>query len=225
LPEPDDWFFPAFREHGVQIARVSHEASLHILDGSRRCEHGAPHENFPVAIPVSTRYCMLSEQHGLRKYKNRDIASIVILATVRHQKVISRRYEFCRVFKTPTVFICQNNQYAISTPRDKQTPQNTCPKALPMVLRIQVDGNDVLAVYSATNDALMKAKSGGGPTLIECFTYRLGRIQLGRPYKIQEKRRRRRMAQERPIKRFRIYLEKGYMDTDYEISSKSNLQK
>ena len=79
------------------------------------------------------------------------------------------------VFKLPVVFLCQNNQWAISMPRDRQTAAQTiAQKAWAYGFEgIQVDGNDVFAVYKATRDALMKAKGGGGPTLIECFTYRM----------------------------------------------------
>ena len=79
------------------------------------------------------------------------------------------------VFKLPVVFLCQNNQWAISLRREQQTAAKTiAQKAYAYGFDgIQVDGNDVFAVYKATRDALHKAKEGGGPTLIECFTYRL----------------------------------------------------
>ena len=79
------------------------------------------------------------------------------------------------VFKLPAVFICQNNQWAISVPRKRQTAAETISqRAFSYGFDgIQVDGNDVFAVYKATRDALEKARRGEGPTLIECFTYRL----------------------------------------------------
>jgi pyruvate dehydrogenase E1 component alpha subunit len=79
------------------------------------------------------------------------------------------------VFRLPIVFICQNNQWAISVPIKKQTATATlAQKALAYGFKgIQVDGNDIFAVYQATRDALEKAKNGGGPALIECFTYRM----------------------------------------------------
>ncbi|MDO9289850.1 MAG: thiamine pyrophosphate-dependent enzyme, partial [Thermodesulfovibrionales bacterium] len=79
------------------------------------------------------------------------------------------------VFKLPVVFICQNNQWAISVPREKQTASKTlAQKAFAYGFEgIQVDGNDIFAVYKATKYALDKAKKGEGPTLIECFTYRM----------------------------------------------------
>jgi len=82
---------------------------------------------------------------------------------------------FAGVFNAPTIFFCQNNQYAISVPVKKQTRSETfAQKAIAHGFEgIQVDGNDILAVYKATKDALKKAYSGKGPTLIECVTYRI----------------------------------------------------
>ena len=74
------------------------------------------------------------------------------------------------------VFVCQNNQWAISIPREEQTAAPTlAQKAVAYGFDgVQVDGNDVFAVYRATRTALDKARSGGGPTFIECHTYRMG---------------------------------------------------
>jgi TPP-dependent pyruvate/acetoin dehydrogenase alpha subunit len=82
---------------------------------------------------------------------------------------------FAGVFDTPTIFVCQNNQWAISTPRAKQTKSKTlAQKALAYGLPgIQVDGNDVFAVYVAAQEAVERARAGEGSTLIECMTYRL----------------------------------------------------
>jgi pyruvate dehydrogenase E1 component alpha subunit len=80
------------------------------------------------------------------------------------------------VFKTPTIFFCQNNQYAISVPRQQQSATKTlAQKAVAYGFQgIQVDGNDLLAVYAATKEAREKAVSGGGPTMIEAVTFRFG---------------------------------------------------
>jgi pyruvate dehydrogenase E1 component alpha subunit len=82
---------------------------------------------------------------------------------------------FAGVWQAPVVFICVNNQWAISTGRGAQTRSETiAQKAIAYGFDgIQVDGNDALAVYKATSEALQRAKSGGGPTLIEALTFRL----------------------------------------------------
>src|SRR3989344_3098869 len=82
---------------------------------------------------------------------------------------------FAGVFKAPCIFICENNQWAISVPVKEQTASSTiAQKAIAYGFPgVQVDGNDVFTVYKATADALDRARRGDGPTLIECFTYRL----------------------------------------------------
>jgi TPP-dependent pyruvate/acetoin dehydrogenase alpha subunit len=83
---------------------------------------------------------------------------------------------FAGVYKTPVVFFCENNQYAISLPVRRQTASESIAiKAEAYGFEgVQVDGNDILAVYKATKSAVDKARSGGGPTLIEAVTYRMG---------------------------------------------------
>jgi len=83
---------------------------------------------------------------------------------------------FAAVYRTPVVFLCQNNQWAISTPASTQSASETFAiKALAYGMPgVRVDGNDVFAVYAATRAAVDRARSGGGPTLIEAVTYRLG---------------------------------------------------
>jgi len=83
---------------------------------------------------------------------------------------------FAGVFKTPTIFLCRNNQYAISVPYERQTASGTiAEKALAYGFEgIRVDGNDAIAVYKAVRDAREKACGGGGPTLIEAYTFRIG---------------------------------------------------
>ena len=80
------------------------------------------------------------------------------------------------VFKAPVVFICQNNQWAISVPRGRQCAAATlAQKAIGYGIdAIQVDGNDVLACYAGTQEAVERARGGGGATLVEAVTYRLG---------------------------------------------------
>src|SRR5205085_12683391 len=83
---------------------------------------------------------------------------------------------FAGVFKAPVVFICQNNHWAISVPTSKQTAsENIAVKAHAYGFPgVKVDGNDAVAVYLAVKDAVDRARNGGGPTLVECETYRIG---------------------------------------------------
>lgn len=118
---------------------------------------------------------------------------------------------FAGVYKTPTIFFCQNNHWAISVPVEKQTASETIAiKAKAYGFEgVRVDGNDVLAVYRTTTEAVEKARKGGGPTLIEAVTYRIG------PHSSSDDPKRYRSEEELeewqkrdPLIRFRRYLEK-----------------
>lgn len=219
---PEDWFFPAFREHGVQIARGIPMKSLYTYwMGSEDANMTLPSKNFSVAIPVATQVLHAVGAAWAAKLQKQNIASVVYFGDGgTSEGDFHEGMNFAGVFKIPTVFICQNNQYAISLPREKQTASKTlAQKAMAYGFEgIQVDGNDVLAVYSATEAALSKAKSGGGPTLIECFTYRLGsHTTSDDPTRYRKKAEEEEWRKKDPIKRFRIYLEKkGIWSQDYE---------
>lgn len=220
--KPDDWFFPAFREHGVQIARGIPMKNLYIYwMGSEDANMELPPQNFTVAIPVATQVLHAVGAAWAAKLRKKNIASVVYFGDgATSEGDFHEGMNFAGVFKTPTVFICQNNQYAISLPREKQTASRTlAQKALAYGFEgIQVDGNDALAVYSATKAALDKAKSGGGPTMIECFTYRLAaHTTSDDPTKYRKKDEEEEWWKKDPIKRFRIYLEKkGLWNQDHE---------
>jgi pyruvate dehydrogenase E1 component alpha subunit/2-oxoisovalerate dehydrogenase E1 component alpha subunit len=83
---------------------------------------------------------------------------------------------FAQVFRVPCVFICQNNQWAISTPAARQTNAHTfADRALAYSMPSErLDGNDVCALYTAFGRAVERARSGLGPTFLECLTYRVG---------------------------------------------------
>jgi TPP-dependent pyruvate/acetoin dehydrogenase alpha subunit len=123
---------------------------------------------------------------------------------------------FAGVFQVPVVFLCQNNHYAISVPRERQTRARTlAQKAIAYGFDgIQVDGNDLLAVYVATRDALARAKAGKGPTLIECVTYRLSmHTTADDPSRYRQKAEEEEWQKHDPIPRFRGYLQgKGLWD-------------
>ena len=88
---------------------------------------------------------------------------------------VNEAFVFASSYNAPIVFFCQNNQWAISEPIERQS-------RIPLYRRaagfgfpgVRVDGNDVLAVHAVTTAALERARSGNGPTLIEAYTYRMG---------------------------------------------------
>lgn len=116
---------------------------------------------------------------------------------------------FAGVFQAPVIFICQNNQWAISTPLSKQTrSESIAQKAVGYGFPgVQVDGNDILAVYSACLKAVERARSGEGPTLIECLTYRMGlHTTADDPTKYRDEEEVQIWQARDPISRFRTYL-------------------
>jgi len=121
---------------------------------------------------------------------------------------------FASVWQAPVVFICQNNQWAISVARDKQTrSRSIAQKAIAYGMPgIQVDGNDALATYVATKQALERARAGEGPTLIEAVTYRLMmHTTADDPKKYRSEEEVESWWKKEPLLRFRKYLEeKGY---------------
>ena len=135
---------------------------------------------------------------------------------------------FAAVWNAPVVFFCQNNQWAISMPRDGQTRSKTiAQKAIAYGIEgIQVDGNDVLAVYKATKDALDRARAGNGPTLVEAITYRLlMHTTADDPKKYRDKEEEEKWWERDPIPRFRKYLErKGIWDEKHQAALEAEIK-
>jgi pyruvate dehydrogenase E1 component alpha subunit len=131
---------------------------------------------FPLCIPVGTQVPHAVGAAMAAKYKKDKTAVICYFGDGGTSKGdFHEGFNMAGVFNLPIVFICQNNQWAISVPRERQTASKTlAQKAFAYGFEgIQVDGNDVFAVYKATKEALKKARNGNGPTFIECFTYRM----------------------------------------------------
>jgi pyruvate dehydrogenase E1 component alpha subunit len=110
------------------------------------------------------------------KYKGDKKASLVYMGDgATSEGDFHEAMNFAGVFKAPVVLICQNNQWAISVPLSRQTASETiAQKAVAYGFDgLRVDGNDVFAVFRTVSEAVEKARSGGGPTFIECVTYRM----------------------------------------------------
>lgn len=177
--EAGDWLLPSFREHGAIMARgVSPKMLFQYWGGDER-GHGYPKDVniLPVAVPVASQI-----PHGvgiawaLKLRKERACAVVFFGDGATSKADFHEGLNFAGVLRTPNVFVCQNNQWAISVPRSKQTASETlAQKAIAYGFEgIQVDGNDPIGMYVAAKQAVDKARAGGGPTLIEAFTYRMG---------------------------------------------------
>jgi pyruvate dehydrogenase E1 component alpha subunit len=146
------------------------------------------------------------------KYKNDRIVTLTTFGDgATSQGEFHSAMNFAGVFKPPVVFFCENNQYAISLPVRRQTAsENIAVKAWAYGFEgVQVDGNDVLAVYKATKAAADKARSGGGPTLIEGVTYRIGGHSTSDDQAKYRNQQELELWRKRdPLIRFRIYMTK-----------------
>jgi pyruvate dehydrogenase E1 component alpha subunit len=176
-------------------------------------------KNLPVAVPVGTQMLHAAGIGYAIKYRERDDVAMTFFGDgATSEGDFHEALNFAGVFQTPTIFVCQNNQYAISIPRTHQTRSQTlAQKALAYgVPGIQVDGNDILAVYVAAQEAVDRARAGDGPTLLENVTYRLSvHTTADDPTRYREDEEVEKWQKRDPISRFQIYLkEKGLLSDD-----------
>jgi pyruvate dehydrogenase E1 component alpha subunit len=211
---PSDWLVPSFRETATMIWRGwPIEKLLLFFAGYVEGGQPGPHQNdLPITIPVATQ---LPHAVGLAyaaQYRGDDVVVMAYFGDgATSEGDFHEAMNFAGVWHVPIVFICQNNQWAISIPLKKQTHSRTiAEKAMAYGFPgIQVDGNDVLAVYAATRDAVARARAGNGPTLIECVTYRLGvHTTADDPTKYRSQEEVAEWERKDPITRFTAYLEK-----------------
>ncbi|HEX6931483.1 MAG TPA: pyruvate dehydrogenase (acetyl-transferring) E1 component subunit alpha [Streptosporangiaceae bacterium] len=179
---PRDMAFPTYREHGVAWCRGVDPAKL--LELYRGVSHGGwdPKEhNFHLYTIVigaqtlhATGYAMGIQRDGAVG-EDGEAAIVYFGDGATSQGDVNEAFIWASVNNAPVVFFCQNNQWAISEPLDRQT-------RIPLYQRargfgfpgLRVDGNDVFACLAVTRQAMQAAREGQGPTLIEAFTYRMG---------------------------------------------------
>jgi pyruvate dehydrogenase E1 component alpha subunit len=176
--EADDWLIPSFREHGLMILRGIPAHYIYAFwKGDERGSIIPDHVNcLPTSIPVGSQLLHATGVGLALKLKGQRSAAIGFAGDgATSEGDFHEALNFAGVFKTPTVFFIQNNQWAISVPFRQQTAADSIAQRADSygIPGIQVDGNDVLAVYAASREALERARSGDGPTLIEALTYRM----------------------------------------------------
>ncbi|MCI4358282.1 MAG: thiamine pyrophosphate-dependent enzyme [Thermoplasmata archaeon] len=186
--DPSDWLFPAYRELAVALVRGLPLVSLFdqfignagdVLKGRQMPNHyGAREYRFVTASsPVGTQIIHAVGAAMAAQRKKERIVTVTFFGDgTTSSNDFHSGLNFAGVFQAPTIFFCQNNQWAISMPRERQTRSKTLAmKASAYGIEgVVVDGEDVHAVYRAVRDARRKAIAGGGPTLIEAQVYRLG---------------------------------------------------
>jgi pyruvate dehydrogenase E1 component alpha subunit len=176
--EPADMVFPTYREHGVAWCRGIDP--IWLLELYRGVSHGGwdPEEHkfhlYTIVIGSQTLHAT-----GYAMGIQRDGADEAVIAYfgdgATSQGDVNEAFVFASVFNAPIVFFCQNNQWAISAPLEKQSRVPLYQRARGFGFPgVRVDGNDVLACYAVTKKAMQAAREGQGPTLIEAYTYRMG---------------------------------------------------
>ena len=211
---PTDWAVPSFRETAAMLWRGWPIEKL-LLFFAGYLEGGQPapdQRDLPITIQVSTQ---LPHAVGLAyaaQYRGDDVVVMVYFGDgATSEGDFHEALNFAGVWHVPVVFVCQNNQWAISVPLKKQTHSRTlAQKALAYGFPgIQVDGNDILAVYAASREAVERARAGGGPTLIECVTYRLGvHTTADDPTRYRSEEEVKEWERKDPLTRFRAYMER-----------------
>jgi pyruvate dehydrogenase E1 component alpha subunit len=213
-----DWLVPAFRETAAELWRGRRmEDILLYYAGYNQAGYTPPEvKNLPLTIPVASQILhAVGIGYGMN-YRGKDEVVLVFLGDgATSEGDFYEAINFAGVYQTPTIFVCQNNQWAISIPRARQTrAQTLAQKALAAgIPGIQVDGNDILATYVAAGEAVARARSGGGPTLIECLTYRLSlHSTADDPTRYRADEEVARWENRDPLPRFEAYLrDKGFL--------------
>jgi len=210
--EDSDWLVPSFREMAAELWRGKKMEKVILLYAGYNEGAEIPNDqnNLPVAIPVGTQTLHAAGIAYAMKYRGtKEVAMAFFGDGATSEGDFHEALNFAGVFQVPAVFVCQNNHWAISIPRNKQTRSKTlAQKALAYgIPGIQVDGNDVLAVYSAAKEAVDRARAGGGPTLIECVTYRMSvHTTADDPKRYRQENEVQEWVAKDPLVRFQKYL-------------------
>tara|TARA_Y100000310_G_scaffold85037_1_gene81885 strand:- start:4739 stop:5803 length:1065 start_codon:yes stop_codon:yes gene_type:complete len=172
-----DWLVPMYRSGAALIARGYPLTMLYQYYGGDERGLKVPDNinSLPMAIPVGTQSPHVTGIAMASKIKNEGSVALGYTGDGGTSKGdFQDALNFAGVFQAPAIIICENNQFAISVHRKDQTHSETlAQKAIAYgISGIQVDGNDVFAVYKATKEAVDRARKGQGPTLVECITYR-----------------------------------------------------
>jgi len=227
-----DWFVGAFREFGGWIGRGVPMSKIYLYHNGY--EEGNVIEplgrTLPISIVVGAQLLHAVGIGYAMKYRGETDSAVVVFFGdgATSQGDFHEAMNFAAVWKAPVVFICQNNQWAISLPRSKQTASETlAQKAIAYnVPGLQVDGNDALAMYKVCKEALDRAHAGEGPTFIEAVTYRLMmHTTADDPTKYRSEEETQEWWAREPLGRLRKYLEKkGIWDQSKQAAMEEELK-
>ena len=217
-----DRIFPSFREMGVYLALgYPPYMLLQYWNGDERGMKTPDDLNiFPLSIPVSTHLPHAAGSAMASVIKGDDSVSVAYFGDGgTSEGDFHEGLNMAGVFRLPVIFICQNNQWAISVPRSMQTASKTLAQkaAAYGIEGVMADGNDIFAVYKVVSEAAQRARSGGGSTLIECFTYRLSdHTTADDSSRYRDKEEVDGWLKKDPILRLEIYMKnKGFLDESF----------
>lgn len=211
--DPDDFVFPSYREHGVAWCRGIDPAKLLGLFRGTSLGGWDPAEHryaLPAIIIGAQTLHAVGYGIGLT-LEGKESAVIAYFGDgATSQGDTNEAFVWAASYNAPVVFFCQNNQYAISVPLERQTRIPIAQRAAGFGFEgVRVDGNDVLAVHQVTSEALRKAREGGGPTLIEAVTYRMGaHTTSDDPTRYRDPHEAEQWAERDPLLRLRRLLER-----------------
>ncbi len=209
----DDVLIPYYRDCGAQLQHGTSMADvLRYWGGDERGSNFlTAKEDFPISVPIATQLLHATGVAKAIQYRKEKRAVITTCGDgATSEGDFYEAINLAGCWKLPLVFIINNNQWAISVSRDKQT---ACPVIANKAFAggfdgIQIDGNDIFSVYHTTQQALQKAREGGGPTLIEAVTYRLGdHTTADDASRYRHEKELQQAWQAEPIKRLRYYME------------------
>ncbi len=219
-----DWIFPSYREQGVALVRgVPLSAIVAQLFGNASdavrgrempnhwCDRSVRFVS--ISSPVATQLPQaVGAAYAARLAGDRAAVLAFFGDGGSSTGEFHGAMNFAGVFRTPNVFLCSNNGWAISVPFHRQTaaPSVAAKGSAYGIPAVRVDGNDLLAVYRAAREAMERARSGDGPTLLEAMTYRMGPHSTSDdPARYRPKEELEAWARKDPLRRFAGYLEKA----------------
>jgi len=225
-----DWMVPAFRETAAELWRGRSLESIIIYNNGFAEGVDIPEDcnDLPISVPVGSQIIHAVGLGWAAKYRQKDDVIMTFFGDgATSQGDFHEGLNFAAVFQAPVVFVCQNNHWAISVPLAKQTRSKTlAQKALAYGMPgIQVDGNDILAVFVAAQEAVQRARSGDGPTLIECVTYRvMMHTTADDPKRYRSDEEVEKWSKRDPLPRFQKYLmDKGLLSEEKRIEVESEI--
>lgn len=210
----DDWFVPSFRETAGLLWRDYPLETFMLFWGGHEAGNEVPEgvNCLPTSVPIASQcqYAM-GIAWGCKLRGNQQTCAVFCGDGGTSEGDFHEALNFAGVYNLPMLMVVQNNHWAISIPRSAQTASQTiAQKAIAYGIDgLQVDGNDILAMIVATREAVEKARTGGGPTLIEAVTYRLAmHTTADDPTKYRKAEEVAEWEARDPLPRFESYLRK-----------------